>query len=218
MRYEIVNHTSHKDVPVKEMYDLIGVQLFHFCWRWPGASHVVHDLMTQGFYLELVDDLPDEPGALGFHSIDQDGRPYSQNACNPSLQHGSDWLTGDLSVVGTVGHEALEATGNPIVNRWVDLSDTQEVPQEVCDGVEDSHYHHNGADLTNFLCPSWFNPFGVAPFDYLGVLDAPFSLTPGGYTIVRQSGDVSQAWGSDAPQWRKDLPHTRAKAFGVTNA
>lgn len=214
MRLDIVNRTSHPDAPVHQMYDAVGVQLFHFAQRWPGSSHVVVDLMRQGFYLELIDDMPKaDAGALGYHDVDTHGRPYSKIAVNPSLTHGSDWLTGPYSVVATVGHEALETVGDPIINIWRDMNAQQETAQEMCDAVEATGYHHNGMDLTNFLLPSWFNPWGKAPYDYLGQLDAPFTMTPGGYIIVREAGEVSQQTAS-MPAWRNEA-HPRAQQLGL---
>lgn len=208
MRVEVINHSSHKDAPVDEIKHLVSVQLFHVENRWAGASHVVSELIKQGFYHELVDDLPEAPGALGYHSIDAQGRPFAKTAVNPSLQNGSDWLTGPYSVVSVVGHEACETVGNPIINIERDMSDTETTAQELCDAVEDTGYHHEGADLTNFLLPSWFNPFGEAPFDYCGALSAPFTMTPGGYMIVTSGGKTTQKFGAMMPIWRMAC-HTR---------
>lgn len=211
MRIEVKNSTSHKDAPISEIYNAIGVQLFHLAVRWPGAHHVVDDLNDQGFYLNLVDDIPEAPGALGYHSIDDEGRSYSNIAANPSLKNGSDWLTGRYSVASVAGHEALETVCNPIVNIMRDLFDQagSSTPQEVCDPVEDMIYRHNGVDLSNFVLPSWFNPWAKAPFDYLGGLVEPFQLSPGGYMVVRTGGTEKDKWGSrkgDAmPEWRRNM-------------
>lgn len=219
MRLDIKNSTSHTDVPVAEMYNLVGVQLWHACRAWPGGSHVVDDLIDQGFYLDLVDDLPEAPGALGYHDVDTEGRPYSRVGVNPSLQNGSDWLTGPYSVVSVVGHEAIETVGDPIINIWRAIDNTTETAQELCDAVEATGYRHNGADLTNFLYPSWFNPFGTAPFDHLGQLPAPFTMTAGGYMIVRSGGSEGErsartVHGREAPEWRESA-HVRARVLGA---
>lgn len=220
MRLDIKNASSHPaaEVPVKEMYDLIGVQLFHFSNRWPGASHVVNDLIDSGFYLQLVDALPEAPGALGYHDVDAEGRPYSKIGVNISLDNGSDWLTGPYSVVSVIGHEALETVGDPLCNRWVDIDAHSETAQEMCDAVEATGYKHNGADLTNFLLPAWFNPFGKHPFDYLGQLSAPFTMTGGGYMIVRSGGNISQQTADGMPGFRRVAVRQRAYARGAVTA
>ncbi len=216
MRLEVKNNSSHADAPVTDIYNAVGVQLFHLCqwFRWPGADRVVNDLNDQGFYLSLVDSLPEAPGALGYHDVDSEGRPFSKIGVDLSLNNGSDWLTGPYSVVSVVGHEALETVCDPIVNIWRDIDGTQETPQEVCDAVEDLQYHHNGMDLTNFLLPSWFNPLGKPPFDYLGALSAPFTMSTGGYMVTRADGAAQQVFGESYPEWRKTA-HPRAKLFGV---
>lgn len=214
MRLEIKNGSSHADAPVTEMFNAIGVQILHFCNRWPGATHVVADLNDQGFYLNLVDALPEAPGALGYHDVDSEGRPFARIGVNLSLDNGSDWLTGTYSVVSVVGHEALETIGNPLINIWRDIDATSETAQEMCDAVEDTGYRHNGCDLTNFLTPAWFNPFGKAPFDYLGQLSAPFTMTSGGYMIVRSGGQESQQTGATMPEWRRHA-HPRARQLGL---
>lgn len=214
MRIEIRNNSSHVDAPVKEMFDGVGRQIGHFCNHWAGAWSVVRDLNNQGFYLSLVDDLPEVPGALGFHDVDAQGNSYSEIAVNPSLQNGSDWLTGQYSVVSIVGHEALETIGDPLCNHWVDLDQDAETAREMCDAVEADGRHYHGMDLTNFLMPSWFNPFGKAPFDDLGLLEAPFSMTPGGYMIVRVGGQVEQETNA-MPEWRKQVVRTRGSLRGM---
>src|SRR5690349_15377752 len=120
MRLDIKNGSSYQDAPVDALYDAVGRQVGHFCNRWAGAWHVVRDLNDQGFYLCMVDDLPEAPGALGYHDVDATGRPYSKVAVKPSLDNGSDWLTGEYSVLSILGHEALETVGDPLCNNWVD--------------------------------------------------------------------------------------------------
>lgn len=215
MRLDIKNDSSHPDAPVQEMYTTIGKQIGHFCNHWAGAWHVVRDLNDQGFYLQLVDDLPEAPGALGYHDVDSDGRPYSKVAVNPSLQNGSDWLTGQYSVISIVGHEALETIGDPLCNNWVDLDQDAETAREMCDAVEDTGRHYHGADITNFLMPAWFNPFGKPPFDDLGLLEAPFTMTAGGYLIVRVGGQVEQETAKGMPEWRKEAARTRGILRGL---
>lgn len=224
MRLEIVNNSSHADAPVPTMRDLIGVQLYHVCCAWPGAHHVVDDLIYERFYLELVDDLPEAPGALGYHDIDSDGRPFSRIGVDPSLQNGSTWLEGPYSVVSVIGHEAIETVGNPLINRWTDIDQSTETADEFCDAVEDTGYRHAGADLTNFLLPAWFNPFGTPPFDYCRLLTAPFSMTAGGYMIVRSGGTEAQQsagtvqarFGPEMPAWRRNIAHARAALLGAS--
>jgi hypothetical protein len=59
--------------------------------------------------------------------------------------------------------------------------------------------------MSNFVHPAWFEPFKHPPgtkFDHLGLLKAPFSMTKGGYVIIKKNGKVSQKYGSKAKQTR----------------
>jgi hypothetical protein len=45
--------------------------------------------------------------------------------------------------------------------------------------------------MSNFVHPSWFEPFKHPPgtkYDHLGLLKKPFSMTKGGYMIVKKKG------------------------------
>jgi hypothetical protein len=59
--------------------------------------------------------------------------------------------------------------------------------------------------MSNFVHPSWFEPFKHPPgtrFDHLGLLQKPFSMTKGGYLIIKRSGKVTQKYGSKAKEKR----------------
>jgi hypothetical protein len=53
----------------------------------------------------------------------------------------------------------------------------------------------DGIEMSNFVHPSWFEPFKHPPgtkFDHLGLLTKPFSMTKGGYVILKKKeGDRS---------------------------
>jgi hypothetical protein len=59
--------------------------------------------------------------------------------------------------------------------------------------------------MSNFVHPSWFEPFKHPPgtkFDHLGLLTKPFSMTKGGYVIVKKKGKVSEVFASKAKERR----------------
>lgn len=41
--------------------------------------------------------------------------------------------------------------------------------------------------VSNFVLPAFFNRWADGPYDYLGVLKAPFSLAKGGYAILQRT-------------------------------
>jgi hypothetical protein len=63
--------------------------------------------------------------------------------------------------------------------------------KEVADPVEEDVFTLNGHPVSNFVTPEFFEPFhpeGGAQFDYMRTLTKPFSLAPGGYSIVLNRG------------------------------
>jgi hypothetical protein len=59
--------------------------------------------------------------------------------------------------------------------------------------------------MSNFVHPSWFEPFKHprgTKFDHLGLLTKPFSMTKGGYVIVKKKGKVTEVFGSKAKEKR----------------
>jgi hypothetical protein len=195
MTVEIIDHTTGTDrPPIDQMEKVVD----HFVWQvthaWPGGVRVANDLRKQGFYIELVDELPEAPGALGYHSVDENGRPFSKVAKQPSFDAGSDWLTGLYSVNAVVEHEYAETIGNPLVDLWVDRDRKSEVARELGDPVQDQTYRRHGADNSNFVLPAWFNPWAPPPYDFLGSLSRPFELSSGGYCIVRTTGSERDEW------------------------
>jgi hypothetical protein len=71
----------------------------------------------------------------------------------------------------------------------------------MCDAVENDTFPVDGIQMSNFLHPSWFEPFEHPPgtkFDHLGLLKKPFSMTKGGYVIVKKNGKVTEQFASKA--------------------
>ena len=59
--------------------------------------------------------------------------------------------------------------------------------------------------MSNFVHPAWFEPFKHPPgtkFDHLGLLKKPFSMTKGGYVIIKKKGKVTEVFGSKAKEKR----------------
>lgn len=66
-----------------------------------------------------------------------------------------------------------------------------------CDAVEGDQYmktvtlpvtgETKDIPVSNFVLPSWYDETGRYPFDKMGLLQAPFTMTSGGYLILRNS-------------------------------
>ena len=75
----------------------------------------------------------------------------------------------------------------------------------MCDPVEEDTFLVDGIEMSNFLHPSWFEPFKHPPgtkYDHLGLLKKPFSMTKGGYVIIKKKGKVSEHFASKAKEKR----------------
>jgi hypothetical protein len=168
-------------------------------------------------------DTPTVAGALGYHAEDNDVID-AFIFCQPVLSNGGVVLYDstnpqNVSVSSVLSHEVCEMVGDRFAGFWSDgptITQGSEYALELCDPVESDSYSvlvNNGAafvpvSLSNFIFPAWFNPEATTinlPYDYLKKLTAPFTMTKGGYMIVRQSGTVSQVFGEEMPQWKRDL-------------
>lgn len=125
------------------------------------------------YVLEFVGPAP-APGDLAYHTEDSSGRVRAPIE------------TTDLdldTVSGGASHETLEATVDPHINLWVDFAPRPgwKVMLEIADLVQSRGYRvrQGGCLMSSFAFPASFDPFGVAPFDYLGDLSAPFTRIPG---------------------------------------
>lgn len=170
-----------------------------------------------------------QAGALGYHAVDSD-KVDAFIFAGPVLQNGGVVLHDptnpqNVSVASVLSHEVCEMVGDRFANFWADgpgvvASDGQtytEYALELCDPVEGNSYpilvNVSGAfvpvSVSNFVFPSWFNQEATsinAPFDYLNLLKAPFTMTAGGYMIVRQSGNYQQVFGEKVtPQKKLDV-------------
>lgn len=154
------------------------------------------------FPLVLFDD-PDVAGVLGYHE------PRGAKIfVRPSLDAGSQILSGDAAILQCLCHEAFEALTNMRINRWVDMGNGLLTAEETADAVEGDKLVVTLDDGTegrgsNFLLPQWFDAKDdVGPYDWLGNLSAPFAMTPNGYMIVQTAvpGSERRVFGRDAAQ------------------
>jgi len=70
----------------------------------------------------------------------------------------------------------------------------------------------DGLQMSNFVYPAWFEPFKHprgTKYDHLGLLKAPFTMTKGGYVIVKRRGKVKERYGSKAKAKRFALEDRR---------
>ena len=150
----------------------------------------------------MIFDDADVAGALGYHDVGPDGLPYGKVFAKVSLDN-------NVSVSSVLSHETCEIVGDAHANYWADAPDGKSYALELCDPVESDSYMINvngvNVEVSNFVTPDFFDTVQVAgaKFDWLGKLTAPFTMTKGGYLIVRTDGTASQVFGEEFPEWKK---------------
>lgn len=155
---------------------------------WGGSA--VIDQAIGGWPVYLLD-VSDVSNALGYHDVDTQGKPYAKVFIQTSKQAGVPWQA-------VASHEVLEVLADSNANT-TDLGiDGCQWYQEVGDPVEDKSYTRLGITLSDFVTPAWFTIGGVAPFDFLRILTAPFTITAGGYAVEVCNGQAKTLGGATA--------------------
>lgn len=135
----------------------------------------------------LILDSLDVPGALGYH--DDDFGVIFGHVLNQ----------GPVDTCPTLSHEVLEMLVDPTCTGWRSMGGGRDIALEVGDPVQADSYAQRATVgelardmwLSNYVTPRYFDPAGVGGFDRMGKLDAPLSMSVGGYQIVREkTGDI----------------------------
>jgi hypothetical protein len=168
-------------------------QYFLPVWGYPVTLYNTKAAKPSDWQFVYFDDA-DTAGALGYHDLTKDGQPVSKIFVKTTL------AANELVSV-TAAHELFEMVIDPIANLWAEAADGTEYAYEMSDPVEEDTFLVDGIAMSNFVHPSWFEPFKHPPgtkFDHLGRLTKPFTMSKGGYVIIKKNGKVSQIFGSSA--------------------
>ncbi len=158
---------------------------FRPLWGRSAKLTVVDDLskVPPGYYTEQFLDDIGEPGALGFHTDDN-----NQPAAFVDV-------TDQTSVTGS--HELLEMAADPTGNRLVRVFLRGQwvlMLIEVCDPNEAETYKINGIEVSNFYRPEYLydqtDPLPIPDFayDFLGNNKRPLYVNEGGYCSYMVNG------------------------------
>jgi hypothetical protein len=162
-------------------------------WGYPVKLYNTTRPKRSDWQFVYLDDA-DRAGALGYHKLTYHGQPISRIFVKTTRE------ANELVSV-TACHELFEMVIDPLANLWAEDRDGTEYAYEMSDPVEDDTFLVDGIEMSNFVYPSWFEPFehpDGTKFDHLGLLKKPFSMTKGGYTIIKSKGKVIQEFGSKA--------------------
>jgi hypothetical protein len=162
--------------------------------------------------LAFMDD-SDQPDALGYHDLTDDGLPLSKVFVRDTLGAGD-------KVSVTASHEIAEMLVDPAIQLGARGPDGSTwYAYETADAVEREEFDVNGIAMSNFVFPAWFEGFrapGSTRFDYLDHCTQPFELRPGGYISVYKDGAWQQKFGSPQAEQSFDLQrHPRASVRGL---
>ena len=191
--------TVNLDVPIDKLTRTLQTcfdQQFLPVWGYPVKLYNTDVARTSDWQLVYFDDAHGA-GALGYHNLTQHGQPISKVFVKTTLANNE-------LVSVAASHELFEMVIDPIANLWAEDNGT-EYAYEMCDPVEEDTFVFDEVQMSNFVHPSWFEPFKHPPgtkYDQLGLLSKPFSMTKGGYMIVKKNGKVAEVFGSKAKEER----------------
>jgi len=128
-------------------------------------------------YTCQIFDETDIPGNMGYHGVDDSGCPFAKVFPATIARAG-------LELSTMLSHEIVEMIVDPWGNRSVlyDCGDSTGAlyAMEVCDPVQGNTYQIDGVTVSDFVTPQYFQRSAKAPFDFLGILQAPFTPAPSG--------------------------------------
>lgn len=166
----------------------------------------------------VICDEPDEVDALGYHTQEDDvvwGRVF----INPILDEGEGCVLYDgdnsqlCSVSSVLSHEVIELMLDPNCNLWADGPKNKQYSIEACDPVEADLYtisvmgpkKAHRVSVSNFVFPEWFDEQAIRPgtrYDQLKKVKAPFTLSEGGYTVLRGPNGKEKEVHAHRAAWR----------------
>jgi hypothetical protein len=204
----VINHaTVDLGAPLDKMVAALQKaydQFFVPVWGYPLKLTIAQQAKPDDWQIVFLDNA-DDSGALGYHDLTANGQPISKVFVKDTIKNGD-------KVSVTVSHELFEMAIDPIANLWADAGNGTDYAYEMSDPVEEDVFLVDGIEISNFVHPSWFEPFRHpvgTRFDHLGKLKAPFTMTKGGYVITRKKGVVKEVFGSVEKARRFELEDRR---------
>lgn len=168
----------------------------------------------------FVDEIPEAPGALAYHFVQDSGVPAGKIGVKVTQQAGD-------SVSSATSHETVELQCDIFCGSWSYSNRLQcLVATEACDPVQSQTYSikagGSATEVSNFVTPYYFtdNALGNA-VDHLGKLTQTFDIAHAGYQIQMKAGKVRNVFGagvSPALKTAKEASHGRTFWRHVTMA
>ena len=149
--------------------------------------------------LHLVDAIPEEPDALAYHTVDDQGRPVLRLGVETIRSQGGALLD---EISKAASHEVFETAVNPFVAFFCAVpGERRMLALEVCDPVQGGSFRHGSSAISNFVLPAYFDAEDLdGPFDHVGELVAPLSCAAAGYQAW---SDGTQTFGAEVREARR---------------
>jgi hypothetical protein len=160
-------------------------------WGYPAKLYVTRTPKPDEWQVVFLDDA-DAADALGYHDITKNGQPVSKVFVKTTIAAGE-------KVSVTASHELLEMMIDPGAQLWAQNSNGRFHAYEMCDAVEEETYEIDGVAVSDFVYPSFFEPWHPphsTQFDYLQRVTQPYQTLPKGYQIVSDGKSAKEIFGS----------------------
>jgi hypothetical protein len=142
----------------------------------------------KSWWLLILDD-SDQVGTLGYHDVTPEGLPLGKVFARTLKAADASWSL-------TASHELLAMLVDPRINLTVFVQPSTDPEGTVwayeittpCGGDENG-YKKNDVLVSDFVTPAWFESWrkpSESRFDFLGKINKPFTLLPGGHAAVFQ--------------------------------
>jgi len=174
------------DAQAKAVVHAMQVQIsrdFAPAWNILGELHFFgkNDAVPTTYWQMVLLDDADQAGVLGYHDLTPEGLPLGRVFIKTAVAAKVAWSV-------TLSHELLEMLVDPYADLLC-LVQRQDglvalFPVELCDPVEGDTYAIGSTLVSNFVYPEWFENYAKnadGKYDFLGTVNAPFQLAPGGY-------------------------------------
>lgn len=161
-------------------------------WGVRGTLRKSRSIHENHWAVVFLDDA-DQPDALGYHDVTAAGMPLSKIFVRTTIANGD-------KVSVTAAHELAEMLVDPGINLCASSVDGRLIyALEVCDPVESDEFDIDGVAMSDLVTPQWFEGFhppASVKFDLTGAVDAPFTLSSGGYIPIFKGGRWTEIFGS----------------------
>ena len=140
----------------------------------------------------------EQDGVLAYHDVNAEGLPLGRVGVQTSTRAGMSWTV-------SASHTLLQLLANPKGTTMVADAD-RFIPQEICRPCAGERwaYQVDGVLVSDFVLPSWFEAFHAPKstrFDYMGHVNEPFEVLPGGYVFYFEKAAQRSVW-ADAKRIR----------------